>query len=73
MPPESDGRDPIYIIFLHAEDDLTRDYALVGVLEVEIGIQCETCRVLKDMSGNWAIFDHIGHSSYHSEFRRPER
>jgi len=53
--------DLFLISFLHTEDDLRRHNALVGILEVQIGVDCKRRRILEQVCGDWPMIDNVSH------------
>lgn len=51
----------LLIFFFHAEYYLSRDYALVRVLEMKIGIQSKGCCVFEEMCCDRNAIDHVFH------------
>ena len=55
-----------HIVLFHAKNDLAGHDALVRILEVQVWVQGEACRVFEDVSCDWAILHHIGHRPWMS-------
>ena len=53
--------DLLLISFLHAENNLRRHDALVGILEVQIGVNSKRRRVLEQVSGNRLVVNNVSH------------
>jgi hypothetical protein len=51
--------DLLLISFLHAENDLRGHNAFVGILEVQIGVNCKGSRVLEQVCGNRLVVNNV--------------